>query len=546
MKETLPRLIEELFSFDAAFRETRTGTPDAATVEALARFWTLPECEPLRRVLPSPPTDWPTILSELERLWQGNQVLGPFPSWAAMAERSERLAAEDPVAATVVALFAYAGWVPSLRDLQEELRMSPPNPGWSSVNLSLLRNLVAADAIWAARTLAERSFEFLRSTDDYRQDPERLEREVAGHRELLTRIEQRHDECRLELAWALRSAYQAGSERIRAQLSALLWTLGDVVHAQLLGQASYQPSLGVFRQFVELSVERVPHDPFLQYLWLMLKDTGAVDLRRHRALYWRLFSTYQGTPVHDLDQFARATSGMALSHAYAETLIHHFQGHVPDGVLGSYLALSGMHAEDLPPLAPRHAVRLACLTNLVADRAPDDREGEWRRIATVAVEMMGQMSRAGTYDAYDMTLSLPFYYLAGSADGALDGTVRALEELRRARLWYWLTIGEPRPTATETGPAPSMVAQERDLVDRLRGIRVIQLYDEFARGPATWVAQWVTDEYGDLTELFDEGYARETVAQIEQELARIRSHPEAAGSLDRFADALRGDPMGDR
>jgi len=129
VREALPRLLEELLSFDAAFRETRTGAPSAASVEALARFWRLPEADPLRRVMPSAPTDWPTILAELERLRQGNQVLGSFKSWAAVAERSEQVATEDPVAATVVALFAYAGWVPSLRDYQEELRSSPPDPG---------------------------------------------------------------------------------------------------------------------------------------------------------------------------------------------------------------------------------------------------------------------------------------------------------------------------------------------------------------------------------------------------------------------------------
>jgi hypothetical protein len=129
-----------------------------------------------------------------------------------------------------------------------------------------------------------------------------------------------------------------------------------------------------------------------------------------------------------------------------------------------------------------------------------------------------------------MAVGLPFHYLPGDSDRMLE----LLEAYRRACLWYWLTVRAPRPSQP----------RELQLVEELRSIRVIQLYDEFFRGPATWVAQWMTDSYGDLSEVFDDQHARQTLDRIELELSGIRGGRQP-GDLDRFAEALGGGPLGD-
>jgi hypothetical protein len=505
LRIALPRL----FAVDWRFQERAKTGPGEDAAAALARFWARPELAPLGEGLDLPHESWEAVLAALERLsdpaaqpdrmqpWTPMPAPGEQP-WAEAARLGAELAAEDPVAGTVAVLYAVAAWEGALGNDLYAQPWTGHHWGWHHFPAALGRALLAADAVWTAREVVERALGFVEAAKGFPLN-EALAEVAAEYTALDDRVDRRLGSCIAELAWALR----ASLTDFRPEVAAILWTLGDARHAELVaGDAEYVPPLQLVRDLVEVSMSRIPTDPFLQYLWLELKDRPPLDLRGHKVLFAALNNVYHSTGVHEVE----AMGLVSPSRAFARAAIAHFAGHVPAETREAFHEAGLLFGELVGTREPLALLRLWALRAL-ADDGPAAAE-EWSRLAGFATEILERSVRRGVFRPLHNCLDIPFHYLGADE---LD----AVERYRCAGLAYWLAIAEP-PRPAERAAA-SLVAEEDELLRELRGARFIRVLPHL---PAHY------RRYG---------------FEIRDELDR--PVPEGATELDEQGGLLRFDPF---
>src|SRR5439155_19292567 len=73
---------------------------------------------------------------------------------------------------------------------------------------------------------------------------------------------------------------------LKAEVSAVLWSLGFAAEAFTVRSAPCRPNRRLLRQVVRQSVRVIAYDSLLQYIWLeMKKSTTSFDIRQHRILF---------------------------------------------------------------------------------------------------------------------------------------------------------------------------------------------------------------------------------------------------------------------
>ncbi|WP_433042589.1 hypothetical protein [Dactylosporangium sp. CS-033363] len=435
-------LVSVAGSFDRAFVTWRANGPAPATAAALTAFWELPQAAPLRTVAARPPLDW----DELVEAWLDLEAGGGEPAvdWAGLGG-----VPGEPVAAAVVSVFALAGWAGGLG---EALLRFPPDEGWFLVPARAAHTLLAADAVHAAEFVVGRARAVVDEGAREFYAPAVQER-LVGLREAALGIARRRDEDVAGLAWELRAACRAGGPNLRAEVAALLWTVGDVPRADLLARApDYTPPLTVLQQLVATTMAWVRDDPLLQYVWLELKDRPPLDLRRHHRLFALLNARYTHNVLHHLD----------VSAAYARALVAHFGAGPAADLVDSF----GLELATAIPILgadePLSQLRLAALDHLLLGGDPD----RWRELAGAASAILGDAVRRGDFTALHRCLAVPLYYVDGDA-------LAAVERHRAAGLAYWLAAAPPPPTLVAEQAEP--LRAEMGLLEQLRGARYVRL-----------------------------------------------------------------------
>jgi hypothetical protein len=118
-----------------------------------------------------------------------------------------------------------------------------------------------------------------------------------------------------ELAWDLRTG--CAEPAVRGALSALLWILGDPIHAQCVA-AGASPSRIASEWLVERSLRQVESDPFVQQTWIALVDDFHLEAS---PLFHKLSASYETTPVHKIDR----GSAPPVSRTFAQAAIGLFR-----------------------------------------------------------------------------------------------------------------------------------------------------------------------------------------------------------------------------
>ncbi|MDO8654153.1 MAG: hypothetical protein Q7R66_18430 [Undibacterium sp.] len=554
------QLLQILFSEDHRFLTLRAeGIPDTVST-AMMTFWSDPAYQSLQSQLKLTPSDWPELIGLLQELADGHKKADGLELWSNVAVASEGLVDVEPVAAVLVALQAMAAWVGGLG---KNLFFQPwegHHPGWHLFPLIVARNLVAAEAIYSARFVCETASGFVESAKGAPFDLE-LQRVIANYESVLASAEQIHNDCVDELAWTLHANATAQETSFRAELAALFWTAGDVIHAELLsprGPADYLPPYTMVRSLVDQNMRTLSRNPLIQYIWLEMKDRGPFDLRQHRVLFASINNCFHCHPLHQLDDMAP----MSLCQAYARVVIGALRGRVEETdrreLFGAMAILSGL----VKSRAPDAYLRIAALTHMLSDIDAKDPLEEWSSQASMAADIVQWADRNGIYDPFERVLDIPFYGLNVDSIDALEKTMDSIEAYRLANLGYWLTITPP--FCHENLPS-DLLEQEQMLLRELRGARFIRLLphlpshykrygfriDEALDGPPTG-AQPVPDKIGLLGfDPFDQETGKrilnETWKQLEQlheqmritcpSYAQVRAKPPS--SAGDFVSALR-------
>jgi hypothetical protein len=463
-------VLQRVLSFDWMFSELSKQGPPPELRHAFDEFWSPPEysqaAADLRSSLAG--SGW---IQSLQKLAEGGWQVGSMIFWEKAASKSEELAPREPLAACLIAMYALAAWEGYLGS---ELYSQPrrvPHPGWHRFPLALARNLVAADALWGADFLTQHAIGFIEGATLGPHD-ETLLRSAAKYDEVADKIRKRFSDCAAELAWELRDACAPLEPNFRAEVAALLWTLGDVTHAQLIvgdDPSGYIPPLELLRDWIDTSIRRLPRDSLTQYIWLELKDREPLNLRAHKVLFGAINNVFASTWAQQLDQIGP----ISPSRAYAHAAIEYFRGSVAETTRMEFAEAGNTLGELLAAEDPLTWVRMASLAKLILIDASTP-DSKWRALASDASRIMELSSQMGVFEPYDRCLDIPFCYLDTTSKEALIDTLDHLEAYRAGNLWYWFMITPPL-VKSQQSEVSELHNVERTILRELRGARFIRL-----------------------------------------------------------------------
>ncbi|HKE52830.1 MAG TPA: hypothetical protein VKE25_15100, partial [Actinomycetes bacterium] len=454
----LDTALSRLFRVDWPFQERARVGLGTETAVALDRFWAAPELAGPSAELGLPHRTWQEVTACCARLAQTPRQLDE--PWVRAARLAE--AYDDPVAGAVAALYAVAAWEGALGDNLYFQPWQGHHWGWHVFPLSLARAMMGCDAVWSAEAVADRALEFVESAKGFPLN-EALYQPLADYAEVQGRIQRRLNACVANLAWDLRASASGGGETFRAELAAMLWTLGDVPHAErVAGDPAYTPPLTLVQDVVEVTMGRLAADPFLQYVWLELKDRPPFDLRGHKVLFAAINNVYYGTGVHQLEE----TGLFSPSRAYARALIEHFRGRVSEAAAIDLEEALEYFRELMGMREPVFFLRLGVLYSLVIAGDDKTRRDRWTELAEISIDIMERSVRRAVFQPLNNALDLPLAYLDGASDASLD----AIERYRCGALAYWLAV-----TAPPAEGDPGLLEEEGVLLRELRGARFIRL-----------------------------------------------------------------------
>jgi hypothetical protein len=470
---------------DEAFAATIYEGVQPGASAALAAFWQ--NFTGLARDLHCPHANWSEITDCLSWLVSGNGP-GDRELWGSVARASEQLAKANPVAASIVSLYALASWEGALGgDLLQERSCQGRwglDLGWETFPLAAARNLDKAGAIWATRYLAQTAVESIEMSPSWAgqgRDPET----TAGYRAVLRHAQRRYGECVDNLAWDLRNSCGAEEPNFRSEVAAMFWSLGDVPHAESLLRTTYVPSREVVAGLVRRSMQVIPFDPGLQEIWLRLKDRPPFALRAHKELfpsinlYWANISLppFRGRDAGQHRVDALSLSRPTPSRAYAAAATEYFGSGISAETLAQLGETHGLNSEMMATYAPEALVRLRSLLTLVVPEAESrfmpPRSERWAMLAEAAWRTV-QAREPEVRDSYDRVLDIPFYYLKQETQPELSAAIELAERYRQAGMWFWRLI-TPIPLRAPEPAAQSLSAREQEIIAELYARRYFSL-----------------------------------------------------------------------
>lgn len=521
----------------------------------------------------------------------------PFYTYLEASMTAHRAMAHSPSAAFLLSVVALLGWLraggeglyrekmhyPGLPyDLEgiyyADPRLIPPErvrtfAGWDQIPYILAVLSLKIGAIRGARQIVEHCSDVFMavSTTWNRSAGELL---LRRYQELARQIEDTYSWAVADLAEAFaEEGCRPEEPNFRAEVGALLWSLGLVAESQIfrsMASPPYVPGKRFFQRLIRQSMDALPYDSLLQYLWLEIKDRPPFNIREHTALFAMINPVYDQFPADAYPLVA--LFALPPSRIYARTLIAWFRGTLDEETTLRYVETTALLRQYSSLLDDRHLVRfrMDCLEYLLAKEsgrlAVQSRdEGEvWLRLNRAAASLRSALDSYPEVPDSQSRTSLALCYLIehlfSQTPAALDtvafaGLVQAVEANRSARLSYWRQIAPALPDREEQGKAAHFLEQEEQLLTYLRGAYLLTRLSELPR-----YFDRPTMEFDDLRKVTEDPKAfaltpengRRQYRQIEAELSALATQmqevaPEYAGkrlqsqaTLDDLLKALDG------
>jgi hypothetical protein len=180
--------------------------------------------------------------------------------------------------------------------------------------------------IFGTLGIVDESFNVLMASKVH--DPPEVQLCLNKYRQLAFRVHQHMESVIANLADDLNRSPHPGDEAFRAEIMALLWTLGFVPECQSMRASNYVPSRSFLKKIVWMAMERLWCGPLTQYVLLEMKDKPPFNIREHRPLFDKINERYgQYMPDEIWDA--------APSEIYAQTLIAWFKGNLNHDKVGA-------------------------------------------------------------------------------------------------------------------------------------------------------------------------------------------------------------------
>jgi hypothetical protein len=473
------------------------------------------------------------------------------------SEVSEQAAGETPHAAFILAWLSLLGWMlgtgERLYDMDYGGGPGTPHPGWLSVPYACASAALKLSGFHGTLPLVERAQEVLQvaSRRAHRSGPYQrsIDAATARYRQLGRRIAARYEMAVGDLADELGERCRPGPESLRAEVGAIMWSLGLVPECHAVLAGSTAPTRRLMRRLVRESLRCLPDDPLVQYVWLELKDRPGFDLRAHEALFtvinhlWGQWLVDGSYPTFGLDA--------PPSRVYAQTLIRLLAGSITEPQAQHYLAVYDRLMEWSVPVSWLVPHRLHMLRHRLGERfdyyLPEVTAGGLIGPVEDLVEAAGR--RTEEFELHPERpaaagrLSLAVFELverclsdgvepAQSDPARRARTIDGIERFRAGALSYWLRVSPPLVPIGGHARSASLLRAEKDLIGHLRNAYFVALSPTL---PLYY--SWYDLEYGDFTALQAPGArerfwspdaARGEIEGIEAEMAAIAERLRAA------------------
>jgi len=456
------------------------------------------------------------------------------------AELSERMRERAPSAAFVLGWLTLTLWIhspPEGRSLDDAWAIF--HHTWQVVPYACAITTMQLGGIYGATRLTQLAYETLRVAVYRglgRRDVSAVRAALARYGDLRWRLFARYENAVGGLADDLCSACVPGHGDLRAEVAALMWSLGRVPECRAVvrnGADSLPKSLA--RRVVRESLRSIPEDPLVQYVWLEMKDRPRLPLREHESLFAVINHRWD---QWSLDQSTWDLFDQSPSVAYATALIKILAGELDKASGYQFLnvceEIEGWGGAPWGVLCRYRALRM--LVGEYLDLIPDSRRGEYLEHLESEVDQAGKMIvkswQQPALPQLGARLSAPLFDLVDwrlGVEPSGDNARAALEALERARasgLAYWLRTAPAPVDGDVRVDAQSLLDTEMALIERLRGATFLTM-DPVLPFQFNWVDLDIDivlgfDEHpGARAAFYSSDRARRELLEIERELDSV-------------------------
>lgn len=551
----LDMVAQLLLVTNPAYPRMRRGREFAGWRDHLARLGESEGLGPLREVIRSAIDGGLLELAPIREALQHAARTASEDTFLRAAEVSDRTAGEAPHAAFVLAWLALWGWRYSCDKRLYDDRGFPgrPRPGWLTIPLVAAEISLKLKSLYGAKLLVEHCHEVLQvaARRSAWSDPA-VQAAIDRCRLLGRRIHTKYELAIGNLADDLRDYCVPGRDDLRAEMGAIIWSLGLVPECRAFLAGQDPPSSHFLRRIVRESLRCIPHDGLIQYVWLELKNRPSFNLRDHEVI-----STIVN---HDWAQWMLDDQHGDLglpdppSRMYAQTLIQLLRGTIDEREAAPYLGMYDLLGK--PPYSPHwlawqrlHLLRLwlgakfgyfapqdsaekaaeyAAYLEQQVDSARKRREASEKqpdlpeigcRLSSLTFELIERCLTD------DLTLPWP-------DPARWTKVIESLEQFRAGALSFWLRVNPPLPPAGNNGALDRLLDAEQESIEHLRGAYFLAL-----RPTLPHHYNWSDLDPADFVALRDPRYrqwfwspdtGRKEWKQIEKELATIAADLTAA------------------
>lgn len=347
------------------------------------------------------------------------------------------------------------------------------------------------NGLFGSRLLAEKAYSILQvNLRRHFGHAKELLPALNRYQKILRTIEERYEIAVLNLTDDLREAWETSNSRIRPWLTALLWTLGLVPESSAIHKSNSLPSRRLLKQVINRSIECIPDDPLIQYIWLELKNDTSIDLRAHQALF-SIINHYWDQWLIDKRHQAFGFN-VEPSRIYSQTLIKLFANGLSEAMSTEYM-ITYKHILDTKAELPYRCEiihRLHMLCHLIAKRfhyyGTDLATASSNSLSFLKGLTESECDSQIIYFRYPENpacqfrtshSSFDFIEFFFKADRELNRTsnghynimVNTMERFRMGAILYWLQVNPPLIICA-TAPEDVMLFQEEQkLLQDLRG-----------------------------------------------------------------------------
>lgn len=465
--------------------EFQNWGPDLIAAAAVKPF------APLREVFIAMVDDALKTLAPLNQFLEEQAARLPLDVyWQASSHAFELIAERKVHAAFILSWVSMLGWSRCLGDvLYDQSPVGLPLHGWDHIPYTCALAGMKIGALEAAGQLVQHAYDvWTAAKEGYHFDPEFLKL-LNRHRRLAGDISEKQQWAIVNLASELWSSCRHEKPNFRAEVGALLWSLGLIPESQLfMGDRLVSLRKRFFEQIVHQSLKWIPSDPLVQYVWLEMKDRPPFNLKKHKSLFMLLNTVYSGG-FHSIFEDLPGPAGKI----YAQSVIGFFRGDLGEEQAADYMHLCRLVEKMSRGVNWLVVLRMLGLRDLIARRfnwtEPDvDSQKEREFWYYLADEVRGGLDWANLYPGLPDSRSraeLPIFQLVEQEMGRLNDAAKAgdeekvletLEGLRAASLTYWLTIAPPFPSKEEESALQPMLEEQARLLEYVRGAYFLMIF----------------------------------------------------------------------